>query len=772
MRIRTTNETVRDTDALSGSDQPLVTSDNNESSDLSLVPQESSPGTSVSKETLCSQCQNVEIETFFDEPDGNEHPHAVVLGPLHEMAERVDNCALCRLIIKALEMSWTGLPLRPPVRNIFQSVRLNMSCQLKSTAATTTEGPVRSIEIDVFEGKHYTERALDARRLFQTELRLLVDDAPKLGLEELGHGRLIGDVCESSLLKSWYRKCVDCHKQSCSDTKQNTQFAPASRAKIVLPKTMRVIDVNDMNVIPAPKDCTYVALSYVWGDATKVTAKKNTIERWRRKGSLTKLQLPKTFTDAIDLTRDLGEKYLWIDALCIAQDSNQLAEQLDQMDIVYGQASLVISAAAGKDANEGLPGYAKRPRPSSNQYVETIQGLRLLASSAPLEYVLKNSKWDTRGWTFQEWSLARRALVFTSSQVYFICNGVSYCEDIALETAPAHKPVWLIMEQCTASTHRHYLEFRYMALSINSGFRDYRQVVREYSPRELTHESDVLVAISGVLNNLHRASRNRFICGMSVGLLHDALFWVPAGPEPLQRRGASPAHKGVAFPSWSWAGWKGGVKYDNWPGALRANIEEWFVLSADGKDTLLGILGTPLTEPQDDHLVTNTGTVFFTGRDDIMAPDKERARQGEGGLPHNIVTPCRLAFVAHTAMFRVVCGLDGIDMNGPAEGIVSAEGAWIGTVWFDTRRPPMERVIHNFQSYFFVAIATVNEPVGREPVDGFRSYDEEYCEWLNVLVVKPGDGGVCERLGVGQIRKWSWDHENEQHKLKALVILA
>jgi hypothetical protein len=305
-----------------------------------------------------------------------------------------------------------------------------------------------------------------------------------------------------------------------------------------------------------------------------------------------------------------------------------------------------------------------------------------------------------------------------------------------------------------------------MALNINNAFRDYRYVVNEYSPRALTKDSDILLACSGYFNNLHQASRNRFICGMSVGLLHDALFWVPSGSEPLQRREPLADFGGLRYPTWSWAGWKGGVKYNDWPSAARGDIEKWTVTSADGRGEVLGELGTPLMEMQNDHIVTHTGSTFFTGRDNIMDPEKELKLQGKGGLPHNILSPCFLYFSTEIAFLRVATGvLD--NMNGPMEAIVDTKDRWVGVVLFDSLRPIQERVMNNFMLCIFVAIAIVSQPLEMKKIDGF-GYEEGDLMWLNVLAVKE-ENGCLQRLGVGQVRKSAWQNEDRRKTWEVLL---
>lgn len=74
-------------------------------------------------------------------------------------------------------------------------------------------------------------------------------------------------------------------------------------------------------------------------------------------------QIPATIRDAIYLVRDIGERYLWVDALCIVQDDILSQNiQLAQMGLVYSLASFVIIAAAGEDANADLPGIRSGTR--------------------------------------------------------------------------------------------------------------------------------------------------------------------------------------------------------------------------------------------------------------------------------------------------------------------------------------------------------------------------------------------------------------------------
>ena len=89
---------------------------------------------------------------------------------------------------------------------------------------------------------------------------------------------------------------------------------------------VRVIDVKRRCIVKAPAGCQYFALSYCWGDGTKVEHLKLTtanFDQLHTPDELAKnnIRVPSTIRDAIYFTGCLGSKFLWVDALCIIQDN-------------------------------------------------------------------------------------------------------------------------------------------------------------------------------------------------------------------------------------------------------------------------------------------------------------------------------------------------------------------------------------------------------------------------------------------------------------------
>jgi hypothetical protein len=104
------------------------------------------------------------------------------------------------------------------------------------------------------------------------------------------------------------------------DVHEQCAFKKSAR----LPKRVIDITASDGSTIPflresKGKEAPYIALSYCWGTLPTVTTTSSTIQE--RINGMALESLPQTYIDAVKICRKLGIRYLWIDALCIVQDS-------------------------------------------------------------------------------------------------------------------------------------------------------------------------------------------------------------------------------------------------------------------------------------------------------------------------------------------------------------------------------------------------------------------------------------------------------------------
>ncbi|KAF1841238.1 HET-domain-containing protein, partial [Cucurbitaria berberidis CBS 394.84] len=184
----------------------------------------------------------------------------------------------------------------------------------------------------------------------------------------------------------------------------------------------RVIDVQDQCVVQAPDACRYTALSYVWGQVQQPLLKNDNLELLKTKRSLNALSIPQTIKDAIHICRLLGLRYLWVDSLCIVQDSqDHAAGQVAHMHKIYREAYLTLVVAAGLDCTSGIPSIQARPLFPPAVVIDDFKFAVIPHSFDAIEHRVQNSVWNQRSWTMQESALSRRRLVFTEQEYFLSC---------------------------------------------------------------------------------------------------------------------------------------------------------------------------------------------------------------------------------------------------------------------------------------------------------------------------------------------------------------
>ena len=149
-------------------------------------------------------------------------------------------------------------------------------------------------------------------------------------------GRKIGSTCiDQALLMSWLSLCTDQHGHDCTPA----PFELSSHF------TLRLIDVKRRCVTEPPPHPRFVALSYVWGTSVQVTLEEKHLPRLRKEGGLSDgyADIGTTIKDAMYLCEQVGERYLWVDGLCIKQDDEEdRARRICNMNQIYSCAVLTI----------------------------------------------------------------------------------------------------------------------------------------------------------------------------------------------------------------------------------------------------------------------------------------------------------------------------------------------------------------------------------------------------------------------------------------------
>jgi hypothetical protein len=300
--------------------------------------------------------------------------------------------------------------------------------------------------------------------------------------------------------KSWLDECSDLHED-----------CPRDQAA-ELPS--RVLDVGPVDGSDEPKlvetsggSDRYAALSYCWGLGQALTTTMANIEERKRRILLS--ACPPTIRDAILACRELSCRYLWIDALCIIQDSaTDWGYEASRMQSVYRNSWVTIVAESADSTEYGF-----------------LHGrdTKLWDQKAPLR---------TRGWALQEDLLAPRRLTYHYDSLSFECQS--------------------ILEEADLLSGCRKLE----SLTKEQSYDVWNTIVREYSRRYLTQEKDILPALSGLARTFQYINQDVYLAGLWKKQLLSGLLW---NSEDFGT--ARPLLKGYRAPSWSWASHNGRTSY-------------------------------------------------------------------------------------------------------------------------------------------------------------------------------------------------------------------
>src|SRR6201999_305572 len=117
-------------------------------------------------------------------------------------------------------------------------------------------------------------------------------------------------------IRHWIDNCEKNHKLCKSHTNGERKL-PTRLAKISLQDhTVSILETTTL-----PLNTKYAALSYCWGESIFRDYLKKYYSTFT--STINFNQLPQTFLDAIRAASGIGLEYIWIDCLCILQDSTE-----------------------------------------------------------------------------------------------------------------------------------------------------------------------------------------------------------------------------------------------------------------------------------------------------------------------------------------------------------------------------------------------------------------------------------------------------------------
>lgn len=256
-----------------------------------------------------------------------------------------------------------------------------------------------------------------------------------------------------------------------------------------------------------------------------------------RKEEILYSSLPLTYQHAVDFTRAMAVDFLWLDSLCILQDSKEDWERESmKMGQIYCQSKFTIGANLADNAHGGLFSddgtdfnwQISTLLPEGQRSNLVLTNGRAIPSSTPL---------SKRAWASQEEMMSPRMIDCTNCGLFWKCQREQHNIEGPSQFA----------KETSANT--------WFAEHGRASHLWYSRIIPEYSKRAITFASDRLLAISAIAKQLAQGCKMQYVVGLWYEELALGLIWQRNGEdfhEPGHQKG----------PAWTWASHNFQVTWD------------------------------------------------------------------------------------------------------------------------------------------------------------------------------------------------------------------
>ncbi|OAP65162.1 hypothetical protein AYL99_01134 [Fonsecaea erecta] len=353
----------------------------------------------------------------------------------------------------------------------------------------------------------------------------------------------------------WLRECENVHTR-CAQRRQERRCQLPTRLLQVgaFDPGPRVYLRQSSQILP---DSRYATLSHCWGQNMPVKLEQSTLQAFSE--GLDIASLPRTFQEAIGLTKALGIDYLWIDSLCIIQDSpDDWAYECTRMSSVYMGSFVNIGANVSADSSGGL--FCQRSWKSVNALAVRLTYPPIGWHRKPVILypkgegnILDHAPLGSRAWVAQERLLAPRTIHFLQHKVVWECDECMASEsDVTgrLEGKYFVKRTYLARPTATNDNHDQ-ARTRFL--------HTWADIVSFYSAGRLSVATDKLIAISGVAKYVQSTlSSDRSLQYYAGHWGHNFEMQLTWSASCFSVGNRLPTY---IAPSWSWASYNGAVLF-------------------------------------------------------------------------------------------------------------------------------------------------------------------------------------------------------------------
>lgn len=291
------------------------------------------------------------------------------------------------------------------------------------------------------------------------------------------------------------------------------------------------------------ESASYITLSYRWAPNPQLMLTRSNMADLRRGSAIR--DLPRLFRNVAAVARLFDIRYLWIDALCIIQDSKEDWElEARSMQHVYANSACTISASASRGPHESL--FRRRdPQTLRPSFVESS----LFQVREYPHHMLSARYWDQeidgplhgRGWVYQERFLSPRVLHFGTRQVLWECHTEQKSEVFPLGIPMHHSD-----KDVDALWNNTQQRLEGSLMSVRT-YNLWQRLVSAYTACKFTEASDRLMAFAGIARLFEEVTGDQYVQGMWKSCLVSMLDWQVETPRPRPENRLAPSYSWTAI---------------------------------------------------------------------------------------------------------------------------------------------------------------------------------------------------------------------------------
>ncbi len=520
--------------------------------------------------TFCDVCAGITVKDLYSE---NGYTHAANILKLQSSSS---HCHLCRLIKLALLQSARGNDLE-------EVSGLEAALELFSKSAQEKGHSLQKpcpIILALFEDGMFRPLQLHIRTTYKQKDQSGSHTAEfqptyiSLGMlffhEEPDPVPLVPRVDESALFENFRMRLFDPNYRHPAYRRSGDE-----NDESLLPT--RVLDLGDLKVLNSDLRLVeglgrrghYCTLSYRWGGFQEFLTEKGSYES--RLDCIKFLELPKLFQEAVLVTRRIGVRYLWIDALCIIQGSKEDWErEVVKMADVYRNCQLRIAATAASNPTQSF--YPPKPIVTSvrvahledqaggNDFQGGNETSKKCFITLPKYYArdVDDALLNTRAWVLQERLLAPNTIHFCEDHIY-----LETPEGVIGEDGIQQSYGWKSSIEKSGVGRARLMQENSLKSNYNNGSDtsdSWLRIAELYSNCKITKAEDKLAAIAGLAKDRRCRGKfpylhSKYYLGMWESTLHEDLLWIARNTQKLKPLPI------LNLPSWAWIAYEGPVTF-------------------------------------------------------------------------------------------------------------------------------------------------------------------------------------------------------------------